>query len=140
MRIAVLNDSNELIDLITGGLTRVGFETTGVSLTRLWQDSSAPAVLLRYFHPKIAIIDVLFPFEGNWRYVTELLTKKNPRLIVIFTVTDMEGSKKIIGNLQNPFYLIKKPYYLSEIIGTVEGIRLSLDRPSTERLQPFMHT
>ncbi len=121
--VAVLNTSDDTVELIRTYLENEGFLVVSAHVNELRRGEQSLAETIAEHHPAVAIMDLAPPYDRAWRFLQHcrahellkgvqwVLTSTNPvRVREIASTTENEPIHEIIG----------KPYDLREIVAAVK--------------------
>jgi DNA-binding NtrC family response regulator len=118
--IAILNTSQDTIDLLHTLLNDEGFETIAEYVTEFREGRKDFATFFHTYRPAAIVYDIAIPYEANWQFFNEHVRGLQLLPAASFVVTTT--NKTVLDTLVGPtdaLELIGKPFDLEELVQAV---------------------
>jgi len=120
IKVAVMNTSKEITDMLTEVLTDAGYTTISTFTYVFKDDQKMFDEYVKVNAPDVIVYDVAPPYRENYFFFEELydhpIVKKIP---FILTTTNKKALESFVGNTAT-IELIGKPFDLQEIIDAIK--------------------
>jgi DNA-binding response OmpR family regulator len=121
IRVAVMNTSKEVTDMILEVLKIEGFSTCFVFTHQLKKDEGYFDEYLENNTPQVIIYDIAIPYEENYVLFKRLRSRKSAKGIpFVLTTINKKALEKLVGKTP-AFEIIGKPFDLEELIKAVRS-------------------
>ena len=119
--VAVINSSEDTIDLLTSYLAHRGFTSVATAHVRDLRKGLVDfSTFLARHDPRVLIYDITIPYDRNWAFLQSLLALDEMRgRSVVITTTNKEALETLVGPT-DAFEIHGKPYDIEQIVKAVE--------------------
>ena len=121
--IAILNSTQESIDLLQSILENEGFATVSDFIVDFREGRKDIVAFFNAHQPNVVVYDIALPYVQNWRFFREhvLAVHALPELNFILTTANKQILEMLVGGT-NSIELVGKPVDAVEIIQAVRKI------------------
>lgn len=124
--VALINSSPDVVDMI-----RITMEHAGIVLVSAFSYEIRDSVVdleafVRQHEPSVIIYDIAPPYEANWnlfQHICNMPTLRGRPFIV--TTTNERQIRGLVGDHQEVFEIVGKPYDLDKL---VDAVKVALGR------------
>lgn len=123
LKVAVLNTSREIMDLLIEVLRAKGFKTCD-TFTKYLKDGKVEFdKYVRLNKPDVILYDIAIPYEENYMLFKSLAKSKVVKNIpFVLTTTNKKVLDSLVGKT-GAFEIIGKPYDLEELVRIIQSIK-----------------
>jgi len=114
MRILIIEDESDILEILRSFLTTQGYEVTA---------TSSGTEGLRQFtevEPDLVLLDVILPGKNGWEVLKEIRTQSDTPVIMLTALGRIDD--KVKGLSQGADDYIKKPFDLEEMKARIEAV------------------
>ena len=121
VKVAVINTSKEVTDMLQNVLSEEGFETLAIYAHLFKNKNLNFEEYIKVNKPDVILYDVAIPYEENYKLFKELeATKSTENIPFVLTTTNKKALEQLVGDT-NTYELIGKPYDLEEIVKALKN-------------------
>ena len=118
--VAVINTSDDCIDMLCEVLERAGYVTVSGYSSDIRSGKLDFAAFLAQHRPRVIVYDVAPPYERNYRLFLHVRNMGcSDRCTFVLTSTNAAHVQKLAGADHNVFEVVDKPYDLDLIVAAV---------------------
>lgn len=116
MKIAVMNTSHEVTEMVKAIFEDAGFETCDIFTYQLKYGETTFDEFLEENKPDVILYDIAIPYEENYMLFLALAKNMAVRKIpFILTTTNKKALEELVGDT-NAYEIIGKPYDLDVLV------------------------
>ena len=120
IKVAVMNTSKEITDMLCEVLGDEGFETISTFTYAFKDNQSLFDEYVKVNKPDVIVYDIAPPYRENYFFFEQLYSRASAKSVpFVLTTTNKDALESFVGNTVT-LELIGKPYDLQEIIDAVE--------------------
>jgi CheY-like chemotaxis protein len=121
LRVAVLNTSEELIEMLCMAFEDHGYATVGAYIVHFKRGTQDLATFFATHQPDAVVYDIAVPYENNWRYFCDQVLTAGflPPQKFVLTTTNKAALERLVGPT-SAIELVGKPFDLEDIVAAVE--------------------
>jgi CheY-like chemotaxis protein len=119
--IAVINSSDDTVDMLRTCLQSHGFSRVVTAHARHFRDGDADFLKFVDEHqPALFLYDISLPYEQNWRFLQQQLSSESMQgRLLVLTTTNKRALEGLVGPT-DALEVLGKPYDLDQIMRAVE--------------------
>ena len=123
--VAILNSSQDTVDLLRLTFEEAGFQTVAGHLPDIKRGHLDFVAFMEQHQPKALVIDVSLPYAENWNVVRLLRdTASMQGRALVLTTTNKRALDELVGPTDT-IEIVGKPYEMSVVL---EAVRKDIDR------------
>ena len=119
--VAVLNSSDDVVELLRFVLEQAGFKTVAVHLPDIKRGQEDFLAFLTKYDPAVIVYDIAPPYRDNWTFLQLILSSEAmKKRRFVFTTANKQLLQEIVGQTLDAFEISEKPYALNSIVEAVK--------------------
>ncbi len=112
MKVLVIDDENDILEMVSKALTRNGYEVTAVS------NIADASKQIRYNKWDLIISDVMIPYEGGFELVDSIKATSNTPVIMITGMSE----DVLNATINKADFIMHKPFSSNDLVKKVKEL------------------
>ncbi len=132
--IAVLNSSDDIVELLRVVLEQQGFVVVSAHLPEIRRGEQNLGDFVDEHNPDLIVYDLTPPYDRSWRFLEHLREAPSLRQRkFVITSTNAARAKEIVGGAEHVHEIVGKPYDIDEFVRVVRQALGGGDLPPDAR-------